>query len=239
MAYAGPLWRSTRGVGGTTATAGLGWAASTHQAGDTLFVILASPNGNPTLNAQTANNWTLVASYGQGTVGATDAVKLSLYKKNTPAVAPANEPTLTVASSNDHTLIMPFAAQGEVEIDVFDGNTASASSSVAWPSITTTGNNRLIVNILTDAADSAAARFSSAANSNLTNVTERADTGYTGGNGSGVVIVTGELEIGGASGSTTGTLTSSPQARMTLALKFPGGDPEPPARRPIRSFHWL
>ena len=105
--------------------------------------------------------------------------------------------------------------------DVTAGDTnEGGSTAVSIPGDTTTGPNRLIVAACSHATDTALAQFSGWANADLGDVTERFDASDTPSNGGGIGIATGTKASAGAFGATTATLaTSSPQARICIALK--------------------
>ena len=99
-------------------------------------------------------------------------------------------------------------------------NTSDTSGSITGTS--TLGTNRMIVAAMaTDLPDaSGSSNFSSWANSDLVNVTERVDYTDGSGNGGGIGVATGAKSTAGSYGATTVTLANAARkAFMTLAIK--------------------
>jgi hypothetical protein len=132
-----------------------------------------------------------------------------------------------VADSGNHQYGVIFTIRGCVAsdnpYDVTAGDALSvASTSVSAPGDTTTGANRLIVVIVGHAIDVAAGnpQFSSWANADLSDVTERYDDTTDVNAGGGIGIATGGKAAAGAFGATTATLASSSrQCRIVIALR--------------------
>lgn len=228
MAYTGPVWTGNRAIASAGVSAGIpqsmGWTTSTHSAGDTGFMVLVSDRNVLTV---TDPNWSLVASEVVNPTVSATAARIAVWRKSTPLLAPTSEPPTAFSSdSAGFLLVYGFGVSPDAVVDVVATSTAAtATAAVSYPGVTTGGNNRLILHLLADARDAAGARFSGATNANLTNLVERLDDGTTQGSGGGLVILSGEKEIAGATGNTTGTLTSSTQARITVALKYATEDP--------------
>jgi hypothetical protein len=124
----------------------------------------------------------------------------------------------------DHWMARMFCFRGAVTSgDPFNASSTSssaASTSVTFPTVTTTADNCLILNCLTWADDDAGPLAGAPTNASLANLTERADGGALNGNGGGIVLITGEKATAGAVSGTTLTLSSSSgQGRVTLALR--------------------
>lgn len=184
---------------------------ATYAVGD-LLILSVNCKRAETLN--TPSGWTLVAS----AVPTADN-KLTVFSR----IATSGQAAPALNDPGDHTYAVIHAWRdiGGGTLTVNQSNTSvlsTASTSVSWPSVTTTYLNQTIVNLMADGADSAAARFSSPVNANLTNIVERFDLGITSNSGGGLIIVSGDLATPGSSGSTTGTLTSATQAHVTLAI---------------------
>jgi parallel beta-helix repeat protein len=105
------------------------------------------------------------------------------------------------------------------------GGTASASTSVTFPSITTVTANCMIVFALAAADDRATGNdFGSWTNANLTSLTERVDANTAQGNDGALGAADGVKATAGATGTTTASIvTSAAKAYMTIALRPSGG----------------
>lgn len=235
MAYTGPLWRASRSLASGGANLSLPMTSFTHSAGDTLFVLVCTDGQAAT----TSSDYSVVASASYGTTGGADGLGVYLFRKNTASVGSASEPNFVgVAPTGGGVGLLAFAIQGFTYVDVTATSTSAASTSVSWPSVTTSGNNRLILNLLGDPRDATGARLSAATNASLATVTERVDTGFTAGLGGGLAIVSGHLETAGSTGSTTGTLVSAEQGLITVALTY-DAPTAPSTRRAPRHSYWL
>lgn len=185
--------------------------------------ILFGHSGNEAMTLSDAQGFVeAVAQTGTGVAAAAGSTRFSIWWKRYNA---AETTAPTMADSGDHTLGKIFAFPGCVRIgSPFDvigtADTAASDTAVSIPGLTTTRANTLIVAICADGIDSAGGRFTSAANSSLTNVTESGDFGTGQSNGGGIVVVTGIKATVGVVAATTGTLSSaSVQARISLALR--------------------
>lgn len=124
----------------------------------------------------------------------------------------------------DHWMARMFCFRGAVTsgdpFNQVNTSNSTSSTSVTFPTVTTTADNCLILNCLTWAADNAGPLAGAPTNASLANLAERADGGATNGDGGGIVLITGEKATAGAVSGTTLTLsTSSGQGRVTLALR--------------------
>lgn len=157
---------------------------------------------------------------GTGTAGAAGGVRLSAFYK----VLDGTETGVTVSDTGDHTLLLTARYRGvdvSSPIHQSSGSVASsASTAVTFPSVTTSVNNCLILNIISSYEDSSSSRLSNWINAALVSITERSDIGTSVGTGSGLGFAEGVLSTAGATGSSTATLANaSVQALGTIALK--------------------
>jgi len=203
------------------------WPAG-HQAGDYGLLVIETaaqaPGNNP------PSGWSavpVVSPQSTGTAGAAGATALYVYERFATS---SSEAAADIGDSGDHQLAYILAFRGTdptTARDVAAGAVqASASTSVSWPSVTTTGADRLIVLIGTNAANTSTSQFSGVTNAALANIANRKNQQSGVGVGGGLVVWTGEKATAGATGATTATLaTASAQALITLALKPPTGTP--------------
>lgn len=161
---------------------------------------------------------------GIGTAATAGSTRLTGFYK----FAGPSESAVGTGDSGNHQCAVVLAFRDVATSGTFNangGDTASASTSIAFPNVTTTVADCLIVNILAHAIDASSSTQSSGeANASLSSVTERFDQGSNAALGGGLAVITGGLASAGASGATTATLaSSSAQARITLALAPPAG----------------
>jgi hypothetical protein len=99
-------------------------------------------------------------------------------------------------------------------------NQTTASTSMSFPSVTTTGPDRLIINAgFLDRDANSTAEVSSYANSNLSSVTEQIDQIFNTGAGGGFFIGTGEKASAGSIGNSTATIVSQVFSMWTAAIQ--------------------
>lgn len=130
----------------------------------------------------------------------------------------------TVPDSGDHQIAFIAAFRSGtgalLEIKHSNTGTAAASTSLSFPTITTTGNDYLVLNAVSDDwDDQSATRYSSWTNASLGSVTERYDGGWTTNGGGGLGLASGTKATAGAVSATTATLASSVAVSMaTFAI---------------------
>lgn len=196
---------------------------SGHILNDILLLFVQS--SNETISAPSGYAEVTTASpQGTGTAASAGSVKLAVFWKRDNG----SESAPSVADTGDHTAGIILAFSGCITTgnpwDVNAGDTGASDTAVTIPAVTTTVANTMIVAAVGHAVDSTSAQGSGEANSNLTNVAERADSSTTFGTGGGFVIITGEKASIGSTGTTADTLANtSKQARITIALKPPAG----------------
>lgn len=168
----------------------------------------------------TPSGYTALTPQSTGTAATAGSVGLYAFWKR----AGASEGNVSIADSGDHTISGLVLIRGCVEsgdpFDVTAGDVqASASTSVVYPSVTTTVDNALILLIAAHGVDISTDTISIAANSSLCRLTQDLSHQSTTGTGGGFAVTSGLKRQKGATGTGSATTTSSLQARMTLALK--------------------
>jgi hypothetical protein len=100
---------------------------------------------------------------------------------------------------------------------------ATSSTAVTFPGVTTTVADCLVLEILSNGADvtpAGTAQIGALTNANYTSITERIDNNDPTGNGGVIGVVSGIKAPAGATGASTLTLaTAATKAHMTLALR--------------------
>jgi lysophospholipase L1-like esterase len=193
--------------------------------GDILLLFLETSNQAISIASPNNGTWTEVANspQGTGTAAGSTGARLTVFwsRYNGTQGAP------TTSDSGDHQLgqILAFrgaATSGNPWDVTYGGVEAASDTSGVIPGVITTLDNTLIVAaIATSLPDaSGTANFSSWTNSNLTELTERADNTVTSGNGGGLGIATGKKAAAGIYGTTAVTLANSAyKGMMSIALK--------------------
>lgn len=192
------------------------------QAGD-LLVLFAESENQDIATPTTGGTWTQIGvAQGTGTAGNATSARLEVWAR----LATASETNVTVADSGDHTSAIIHAYRGVEPTSFFTGTAtggvvAAATTAVSMAGITTGHDNALVVYALAGSADTATAQFpGSPTNASLTSLTKRTDNATTDGDGGSITVITGIKATAGATGTTTGTLsTSTVQAFMVFALR--------------------
>lgn len=225
MAFAGPTW-----VSATTAVANAGASSINFStltglaSGDSLFAIAMTANQTIVIGDSGWEEVTSISPQSLGPAGATGGVRLTVYRKKTPATG--SETTVAFTDSGDVNYVVGFALRGSggnlVEIDA-SANVA-ASTGVSMPGPTTTVGDCLIACLLATDRDAIGPTYSAESNSNLVNLTERFDACTAINSGGGLYILTGEKATAGAVGTTTATRASgSNWVAVTVAFKNGAG----------------
>lgn len=198
---------------------------------DILLLFIETGGGtagaNPSISDAGGGTWTEVTSspVSVGTTPETDPyTKLAVFWSRYDGVQ--TDPTVADTGNHQTARILAFngcRATGNPWNGTPQASTEAASdTSGSLTGYTTTVNDCLIVAAITSSADPASngtAGFSSWANSNLANVTERSDMQSTTGTGGDLGIATGELATAGAIGTTTVTLADAGyKAGLVIAL---------------------
>lgn len=190
-----------------------------HTSGDLLVIFAESENEDISM---TTGGWTQIdVAQGSGTAADNTSVRLEAFYK----IDGGSEGVPTVADSGDHThaIMIAFAnVNTSAPINAATGNTGASSTSVSFPSVTTSVANCLIVNAIAGSEDTSQDQASGWANSDLINVQERADDYVGTAGGGGISVGTGTLTSATASDITSATLANaSLQARLTFAIAPP------------------
>lgn len=212
-------------VATATNAATLSPAWPTHQVNDIALLIVES--GKNTTSGVANDSLTTASGFVQvdsAAVGTTLGLQVYWCRATSAAMA---APVLTLNFTNSdhlHAQIITFRgciATGNPWDVKTTGNKTTASSTFSVTSITTTIDNAPLVAIVARDNDSASAAFSGWGNATSGNPIERADSGTALGNGGGIGVAVGTKTIAGATGNTTGIVTSSANAFVHLAL-IPG-----------------
>jgi len=139
--------------------------------------------------------------------------------------ATASESAPTVTGPSNHAVTRMIAIRG-CPLTGNPWNIVSVASSAvsdvnaAWPGVTTTLADCLILEIIATGTDVAStAQLGALTNGTYTSITEQMDNWAATGTGGGIALVSGVKAIAGATGSSTATLvTAATKAYMTLAM---------------------
>jgi hypothetical protein len=131
----------------------------------------------------------------------------------------------TVPDAGDHGVARIFVFRG-VRQDIAPGRAYAtdtktvASTSVAWPAITTLSPNSLVLCIASRPNDVSTFTFSDFTNANLASVAEAGEAGSANGNGGGFVLNYGNRAAIGDIGASSGVMAVSvTNAVMAIALE--------------------
>lgn len=196
----------------------------TFNAGDLLVIAIESANeaiATPTGYTQFANSPQFT-----GTAAAAGGVRLGAFYR----VAVAGDTAPTIADSGNHTCAQIYSIRGidsGSPVNITAGTTQAATTSVSFPTVTTTTDNCLILLLLANDRDIAGTtNISAQANAALASITEQHDECITAGVGGGLCTTTGIKLLEGAVGATTATNAASvTNATLTIALQ---GSPKIP-----------
>ncbi len=192
-------------------------------AGEVCLLVVTSEN--EAISLTTANGFAEVPWSPQyaGTAATNPASRLAVYWKRT--VGGDAAPVVADSGNNTEGQIHCFSGvtPSGNPWDVGAGGNDGAANTTAGkiPGTTTTVKGDLVVLINSTSFNGTSyAQFSAWTNTNLTNLTERADNSNTAGLGGGHGMATGVMASVGAYGTTTVTLANtSYQGAMSIALK--------------------
>ncbi|MCW1431397.1 hypothetical protein [Novosphingobium sp. JCM 18896] len=219
--YEGPAWVNATSGAGSTAATSIDFSSSGRAAGDELFIAVATANqaiATPTGFTEVTDN--SASPQSRGTAAAAGGLRGAVFRKTSDGT----ETTVTIADSGDHqyavgAVFRPASGQA-IAIEAAAGRNAAAATSQTGNSLTTGVDECLNVDFWFTDRDNAGPTYSAQANASLTNVTKRFDAGTTQGQGSGIMIVTGEKATAGSVSATTATsAASAAYCVITLALK--------------------
>lgn len=210
-----PTFVGVSGLTGSISTVNSSWP--THVAGDTGTIFVQSSNEAP----GAISGWTQQGQLGTGTPGAAGSVMLTIY---TRTAASSSEPTVTVPDSGNHTIAAMLVIRGcdpSTPVDVVATASGATSGTIALPSVTTTGPNRLVVHAVADSLDQGGrTSYSGWANAGLASVTERIDNSGSSGTGGAIAAATGECAIAGAIGAGSVAYSGAAANYVAITLAF-------------------
>ncbi len=196
----------------------------THLTNDIGILVVETGGEGTTLTITAPTGWVAVTGSPVTDVATNAGSKLQVFWKR---AASAAETSVTVPDSGDHQVARIFTFRGCVTTgnpwDVIGTDTkTTASTTVTWPSVTTTVDETLCVFIASRPNDSASTTaFGAISNANLTGRGEAGEAGTTSGHGGGFVVAYGQKATAGAIGTTTATGPNTTNAEMVIALKPP------------------
>lgn len=184
-----------------------------HQTGDLLVLVMVSSGPNDYADP---SGWSPLML---PIVATGNDPRLMVWGKVAASGAEAN-PTVVDVASDDAKIAMVFVVRGGSG-DAVDSSTGASSTSQTCPSVTTTEDNALVINIVAHSIDiTSSSQVSGWTNANLTGLTEIFDGSNAGGGGFGIGIATGVMATAGVTGTTSLTLASaSAVACYTVAFK--------------------
>lgn len=193
------------------------WPA--HQADD-IGLLICESAGTQAVTLATPNGFAAVTNGAQttGTIAAGTTITVFWARATSAAMA---APTTNDPGDHIYCRIATYrnvTTTGNPWEVTVGGVKAGASTAVTVTGVTTTVENTLIVQAVSDDIDNAGAQFSAQTNANLTGLTERGDAGTTSGNGGGFAVWDGTWATAGATGNTTATVGNSVNAFVTIAL---------------------
>jgi hypothetical protein len=206
-------------AGTTASTVTVSWP--THLTDDVGILVVESDVGTA---FATPTGWTAVNGTTTAGVTGTTGTQLGVWWQRATSSS-MGAAVVSLPTGGDHLLAAIYTFRGCVTSGSPVNASGSASKTVgstsySSPSITTTAANCLVLYCVTRGNDSAStAAFTVGTNANLTSISEIDEVGSTIGNGGGFVIGAGTKAVAGATGATTGTVTSSSNASVSLALE--------------------
>jgi hypothetical protein len=222
----------------TTAPLPAGWAAGHFH----LVVVETSNEPMPAMSG-----WLNV---GSGSINVASGSVTTLTARYRIAVG--GDAAATIPDSGDHQVGRMFGFSGADTTSPFDGSPvfttdSGTSSTVSFPTLTTTVADCMIVHVLVSGFDNATSQVTGAGtNAALTGLANRGNGWVATGLGGGYAVITGVKASAGAIGTTTVTHTTvnHPRALLTFALKPPAAPAVPkPAQLNFsaavsRSYTW-
>src|SRR5688500_10270456 len=200
---------------------------------DDVFIMICQ-SSNQTVNLTTANGFAELSptGSGQGTAGTAGANRLKVFWCRATSNA-MSDPVVT--GTANHTVAQIYNFRGCLIVgdpwEAAQGDSGTGVSSESIFSITTLGDERLIVFGLavSDDADSSDF-FSGWANANLVGLTEIGDGTVSLGTGGGIGVACGVKAVAGASGGTSVTFGAATNVNYCRFALIP--EPDPPAPPP-------
>lgn len=188
-------------------TAGVNVSWPSHQEGDLGILVIETDDGGVTL---TPSGWTHVANSPFTDTGISTKLNV-LYKW----AASGSEAAVATGDSGDHQSAVILVFRNTAGVDV----TGTTLTTDQCPTVTTTGDDAMVVLIASGSVDgSGTAEFSAWANANLASLAEAVEMGSANGTGTNVGIATGTMATAGATGATTLSYTGATTVGFTVAL---------------------
>jgi hypothetical protein len=215
--YGTPAYIGQASAGGT---ADVTAAWPTHKPDD-IGILLVEACGGEAVTLTTASGFVECANSPQATGAGTAGTRIHAYWCRATSDAMAS---VVVADPGDHAFAAILTFRGCLKdgdpVDVTAGAVKTpATTSFSSPTVTTTVNGALVLACVARDDDIATAEFSAWTNATLVSCTEVFDLGTTSNNGGGIGVGVGIMTTAGATGATTGTVVSSINASITIALK--------------------
>lgn len=202
-----PSYVSAGAIASNVNDVSISWGAG-HQADDVGLLLVQTPTASV---VATPAGWAHVTTSPVDS-GSAGSRQLALFWKRATSSAEAAVIITDVGThQGGQILVFRGCKTSGNPFNICAGSTAGTSTSLSVAGVTTTAVNCLVVVLASHNVDnqSGVDFFTSWANSNLTNLTERSDTSFNTDSGGGFGVITGELATAGASGTTTATLAAS------------------------------
>lgn len=220
--WTGPRFVSAGTAAPSTTSAAPAWG--THQTDDVALLVVESAHETIALSDAQGFVEVLNSPQGIGTVGGANGAQLSVFWCRATSAAMAAP---TIAAPGDHVQSRIFVFRDCVKTgtpySVTAGDAVTSDTAIAIPGATITVPYSLIVMIASTAFDNSSPQLSGGfTNADLAKVATLGQANTNLGNGGGFAVGSGEKELVGAYGSTTGTFTNAQaQGHLSIALMPP------------------
>lgn len=193
---------------------------------DDIVCVLLSGSGNVNY-ALTSNPSGFVLKSTVHDSGSGVNARLQLWWARAPSDNGLTGPTIGDAASDGSKAAIPFVIRGATTSgdpfeDTQSSNETTVTTAVSMPSVTTSGANRLILNLCAAVVDQSSPQFDFAGPVNAALDDLNAEVNYNSSSGSGVALglFVGRKATAAATGATTHTLLNpGRQARLSLAVR--------------------
>lgn len=201
-----PSYSSFGGTASSAGTTAVSWPTEV-EAGQ-LGIMVVETSGNDTTIS--LSGWTHFAGSPIFDVADATGSKLNVLWK----FASSSESAISIPDVGDHFIAKIFTftnVSSAVSNFVVSASTkTTASTTVTWPSLTSRcPNTRLVLVATRPNSSTSTTNFSGYTNTNLTSITEAAETGSVNGDGGGFTFVHAGFSTLGATGTTTATSVAS------------------------------
>lgn len=187
-------------------------------------ILLRVQSANEAVVLTTAQGFVEVTNQGTGTANAIGSTRMTIFWRRVGSGEAGTIGDVVIQASADHLIagmhVYRHCKRTGDPWDTFAGDVeATGSTSVTFPSVTTSVDDCLVLCYGAHAVDSSAGQFGNLTNSNLTYIVTRSTSSTTNGVGGGQAVYSSWKYSAGSTGTSTCTLTtSSKQARITIAL---------------------